>query len=462
VHFPLVAANIYTRDSLMDSTGEPVDMNQDVPEGTNVEDLVDWSRAARPDFVKPYVIKTVAGVRVALIGLENHGTPSMTTAENVQDLYFRDPLTSYLEIRASLEGRADVFVMMAHLGNSITGTDATDLVQELTAHGNQWHGSRAHILDAFIAAHTHFVHDKRVNGIPVIQSGTGGDKFGRIDLIWNTTTRQVITERTRGFAGVPLYHDACSGPAREFCSVDEAGQVSYEDVPVRQSPAIDGLIAAEHHRVAPLGDRTLGSASEKVTRDRVNESPLSDQLTDALRRASGADVAMMNTGGLRTEIEQGSVTYASFFEVLPFSNHAVILGPVTAQQMVALLQRSAQTCGGYSALMQSGLKVTFHRQCQGAQDGKDPNAELLRVERLDGRVLYDKHLGGIQDTGARFTVATFDFLTDGGSGYDDFVGIPVKKDLGIMREMLTTEYLKHPVQFSATVDGRWKDLYLAP
>ncbi|MCC7440936.1 MAG: bifunctional metallophosphatase/5'-nucleotidase [Bdellovibrionales bacterium] len=476
VRFPLVAANVYVRESLVDPHGYLVDMDQPVEEGgTDPEDRVDWARAVRADFVRPYVIRTVAGVRVAMIGLESSGTPKMTTAENVSDLYFRDPFYAYLDVRAELEGKADIFVLVAHMGNAGVEDDASEMARFMTEYGNSWRRlgaaygydtsgarPRSHVVDVVAAGHTHFVHNDRVAGVPVMQSGWGGTMFGRADLVWDPVAGEVVDAQTRGFAGIPMYHDACAGFVREFCDVvagagAEPGDVTvaYEGEPVGRNARIQALVRQERMRVATLARRVLGTADGEVWRDRVSENPLANHVTDMMRQMSGVDVAFVNTGGLRREIPAGQVTFERFFEVLPFSNHGVVIGPVGMETLMSLIDRSVKTCGAYSALMQSGLRVTYRRDCSAAENGMDPRAKVLKVERLNGAVIFDLRQGGILEPNARFTVATFDFLADGGSGYDEFQGVPFKRDLGILREALVTHYLAQPARFPSDTDGRW-------
>ena len=129
-------------------------------------------------------------------------------------------------------------------------------------------------------------------------------------------------------------------------------------------------------------------------------------------------------------------------------------------KLLALLQRSIQTCGSYGSLMESGLRLTFSRQCGvgGAHGGVDKNAKLLHVETLSGEVIYDESAGTPAPSERSFQVATFDFLADGGAGYDGFKGNPLLHDFGIAREIITDVLLAQPAHWDGNIDGRWKQL----
>jgi 5'-nucleotidase len=455
--FPMISANTYLKSSFVDEAGKPmaVDGGGCKPSGKRV---IDWSRARHPEYLKPYVLKTVAGdVRVALIGMDNPGTPETTTQANVSDLCFADEAESYLRAREELEGQADVFVMVIHDGNSLNEFGATKVLQKIVDK-SQATGRR--LIDAVAAGHTHFVNNVRVKGVPLIQSGSGGDMFGRIDLVYDTQARTVLLERTKVAAGVSLGYEKCSPGAAEFCKELDHG-VSYDGVRVRPSAEIDVLVSKARAEVAPLASRKLGVADGPLQSNRISESSMADVLTDALRAVSGADVAFMNTGGLRAPIDAGDVTYEELFKVIPFNNRGVVIEPMGADKLLGLLGKSIQTCGSFGALMQSGLRVTFSRDCAHAGGGVDSNARLLHVETVAGEVILDAASGVTPAAGKAFRVATLDFLAAGGSGFDGFKGAPITRDLGIVREVLADQFEKALAEGHGTLsskpDGRWAE-----
>jgi 2',3'-cyclic-nucleotide 2'-phosphodiesterase (5'-nucleotidase family) len=150
----------------------------------------------------------------------------------------------------------------------------------------------------------------------------------------------------------------------------------------------------------------------------------------------------------------GDVTYESLFRVLPFNNHGVVIGPMSVSALLKALTRSVQTCGDYGALMQSGLKVQFEKDCTG-NGHVDTNAKLTHVETLGGKVLFDAATGVPPASNNSLRVATLDFLAAGGSGYDMFKGVPQVKDIGIVREAMKDLLAGAPATFVPTTDERW-------
>ena len=107
--FPILSANTYLKSSILDTKGKVVDVSGEgcVPAVAGTQ--IDWTSAQRPDFLNPYLIKTVAGVRVAVIGIDKPETPTTTTPDNVTDLCFRNEFDAYKEIRTDLEGKGRCF-----------------------------------------------------------------------------------------------------------------------------------------------------------------------------------------------------------------------------------------------------------------------------------------------------------------------------------------------------------------
>src|SRR5258706_6638352 len=141
--FPLVSANTFMRSSLRDALGNQVQVDQQgcdpVAEAGQQLPVIDWSRATTLEFLKPYLIKEVGGVRVALIGIDNVFTPTTTTFANVSDLCFDREADAYLRFRAELDGKVDVSMLFIHDGNAVTHGLST-LVQTLMSFSHPRHG----------------------------------------------------------------------------------------------------------------------------------------------------------------------------------------------------------------------------------------------------------------------------------------------------------------------------------
>src|SRR5262249_56795642 len=148
----------------------------------------------------------------------------------------------------------------------------------------------------------------------------------------------------------------------------------------------------------------------------------------------------MNTGGIRAPLETGDVTYEELFRVIPFNNHGVVIGPISASTLLMALARSAQSCGDFGALMQSGLKVQIEKDCDppSGHVGTATNARLTHVETLGGKVLLDT-AAGVRPTaggGPMLAGATPDLPAARRPSHDLLKGAPPIQNPGIFPEAL--------------------------
>lgn len=140
---------------------------------------------------------------------------------------------------------------------------------------------------------------------------------------------------------------------------------------------------------------------------RTGEAAMGNLVADALREAVNADVAITNGGGLRgnTEYPAGhAITRKDVLTELPFGNRTMKL-QVTGATILAALENGFSEIedGGGRFPQVSGLKVEF-------DPAKPKGARVLAVE-ANGKPL---------DVNAKYTIATNDFMANGGDGYAVF------------------------------------------
>lgn len=445
--FPLLSSNTYLKASLKTVDGKSTDVNSI---GCESKEILDWSKAERPEFLQSYKIKTIAGLRVAIIGLDNPSTPTTTTFANVSDLCFRTSFDEYKAVRTELDGKADLFVIAIHDGDINEDRNLTALLESIQA----W---RPDGVDAIIGGHTHQVNRISRNGVYAIQSGSYGDAFGRIDLIVDTETKKVIKDKTRVTAGALLLSGDCDAKITSFCEKKSDSLLTYEGEAVVEMPTAIKKIKEAEVIIQPMVNKLLGTADQTIVKDRNNESPLLNFLTDTFRKATGVDITMINTGGVRVNIEAGVFTYEKMFQLSPFNNRAVILAPMKVSTLLKIMDRSVRACGKHGAVMASGIRVVYQRgDCNDAEDGLDRKGRVVTLTLEDGTMLYDaRDPGNIKTYERDLRVATIDFLEAGGSGYVYFKEVPRVADIGIFREVIVDELAKNPGPISAKIDGRF-------
>ena len=114
---------------------------------------------------------------------------------------------------------------------------------------------------------------------------------------------------------------------------------------------------AKKRREAPEDRMAVGRAPETLTREGL-DSPLGNFFTDAIRWATGADVAFQNNGGIRKDLEAGPVTVEDIF-AMNFPDELYTF-EVTGRELLAILEYDVRDAKERPMQM-SGLRYTFDR-----------------------------------------------------------------------------------------------------
>jgi len=145
-------------------------------------------------------------------------------------------------------------------------------------------------------------------------------------------------------------------------------------------------------------------------------------IADAQRAAGRADVAIMNNGGIRADLPEGSVTWGQAYQVQPSQNRLLRL-TVKGSVLHDALEQCVAGRDHLPDCHVAGAEVWF--------DGsKEPGKRISSV-RLSGKDL---------DNGRSYTLVVSDFMTTGGSGFRMLIGSP-KEDLDVIDVDALTRYL---------------------
>lgn len=180
---------------------------------------------------------------------------------------------------------------------------------------------------------------------------------------------------------------------------------------VTADPKIAGAVKSYQDKLdaelkVEIGTTTTALDSRRAT-VRGEEAAIGDLIADAMRASVGADIALTNGGGIRADKEYpaGTVlTRADVFSELPFGNKTVKL---------------AVTGTALKAALESGFSLAE------AAAGRFPQVSGLVVEvdlkQLPGMRVKSVTVNGAPlDPDKKYTLATNDYVADGGDGYVAF------------------------------------------
>lgn len=365
-----------------------------------------------PAWAKPYTIVDVKGAKIGIIGLATPDTPNVTIESNVRSLAFGDPVAATLDAARDLRAAgADAIVVIAHMGGR-----CTDLRDPRNPASCEDRHEANHLLnslppdtvDAYFAGHTHSQMRHFINGVPAAQSLPYSNEFSMIDLWIDTAANRVLDERS--FIRPPTMICAMVYSGTERCDPRRAPagakleQRVFEGRSIVRDTALHNVVEPFLTQVAARKNQRLGIvAAAPFTRTSSGESQLGNLLTDALREWAGADIGIMNSGGIRSNLRAGDLIYADVFEVSPFDNYPAIV-QMTGQQIIDVLRA---TSGGDRGLMQvSGIRYTL-----------DDSKDLGRQSSRDRFVSATLENGQPLQPEKLYSVVLPDFLVQGGDGF---------------------------------------------
>ncbi|MBI1218286.1 MAG: bifunctional metallophosphatase/5'-nucleotidase [Rhodobacteraceae bacterium] len=209
--------------------------------------------------------------------------------------------------------------------------------------------------------------------------------------------------------------------------------------------AIDGLktqLDKNLNVVIGTTDVALDSRQRLV---RGEESNMGDLIADAMKDATGADIAITNGGGIRgdkTYDAGAQLTRRDMLTELPFGNKTVVTEIPGSQVLAALENGFSQVENGAGRFPQvSGLQVVW--------DPKAPAGSRVASVMVNGTAL---------DMDAVYKVATNDYMLAGGDGYTALGGgkVLVNETAGNLMANDAMAYVTKIGHVTEKVEGRIK------
>jgi len=358
-------------------------------------DIID--EQGRPAFRREPMILVRGGLRIGIFGFSCDGMAEVVTAAKLDGLRMAGQAALARELAAELDPATDLIILITH--NGVAG-DKT-LAGQLTDAG----------IDIIVGGHSHTRLKKPVleNGIIIVQAGSKMTNLGRLDL-------QVADDRVVDYDGrlIDLWSDG-----------------TYAD------DEFNTLVAGYENEVMAQYGRRIGTLATDLHKGR-GEHNLGNWLADCLRARAEADVALINSGGIRKALRAGPITALDITEMLPFANNLIRL-EMSGAQLAAIVQQNANAGvnGKHGILQVSGLRYAYR-----------PAADELSAEVTMIKV-GDKPL----DADHTYVVAMPDYVAMMNDVYLQ-IDLPPIDDLGVTLTAVVVAAVEQAGTVSAAVEGR--------
>lgn len=373
--------------------------------------IVDCITGQKVPWSKPYIILERDELKVGIIGLVTTETVTTTKSKYIEGLKFIEPATIAQEIVGQLrEQGCQIIIILSHQGiklkMDVTEADQGELVDLA---GSLQRGS----VDAIIGGHVHQRFTKKINDIPVIIAESMTQALGHIQLFFDSNKQSVVFSKMN----LVETHTKLTDGDSVVCSIVKKHKKRLE-------AKMNNVIT---ETIEPIwGHSYRYEINGNIPRDGVN--PLGDLIADAMREHEKTDIAFVNVGTIRAEIEKaGPVTYKDLYSILPLGNYNRI-GKMNAMQLKKVLEVPDKYTG-LPAMQFSGLKVEW--------DGSRAIGDrFIKIKLWDSTPIY---VDG-EFSKDIFTITTTDFMASGeGDGYTVFSEVTQWKD----GELMLDAWIKH-------------------
>jgi 5'-nucleotidase/UDP-sugar diphosphatase len=346
----------------------------------------------------PYQVFDRGGWRIAVVGLTTDDTQKMVLPANIQGITFTKPIDEMARLLPEVRAKADVVIAATHMGHYPDGN------RGVNAPGDVEMARAVKGIDLVIGGHSQnpvcmtaenvrneaYVPGTpcapdRQNGAWIVQAHEWGKYVGRADFTLDAGGLKLVK-----YTLLPVnlkQRAGADGVRRPFTEAIPEDAAVKSFLQPFQDKGTAGL-------AVPVG-RSDGVFDGDRNRVRAQQTNLGQLIARAMIDRTGADLALMNSGGVRDSLPAGELSYRDVLKVQPFGNTVAVV-TLTGAELLQYLQAAAKMTPGSGAYPQvAGVKL-----------------------RIANNTLESAEVGGRPIDPARlYRFAMTNFTASGGDGY---------------------------------------------
>lgn len=372
----------------------------------------------KPVWDKPYVLLEKAGVKVGVIGLHGKFAFYDTVNKNMRNgVEMRDEVAYLKKYIQEIRDKVDITVLLVHEGvparqSSIGSGDVSRLLKKDIELAKQVQG-----LDILITGHAHVGTPEpiKVNETLIVSTDAYGINLGKLVVNIDDKSRKIT-----GYNG---------------------RLINIFDGDVTPDPQTAEAVAHWTDKLAQITQQKIGNASAGLTRAYGASSAVGNLVGDAFLAAEPrAQLAFVNSGGLRSELPRGEITLGDIITMFPFPDD-LSYTEINGKQLRALMNHAANLTNGVLQASK-GIEMTY--------DSRKPLDQRLISLTVQGQPVKDD---------AWYPVVVNSFLATGGDGFSAFAaGRNTRVLPGSGATDAVVAYIKAQAEITPSEEMRIKDV----
>lgn len=367
--------------------------------------------------VKPYTILERDKTKIGVVGIITPDTPNISGPGPT--VKFLDPLASTMKAVGELEAAGvKIIIVLSHLGYQAD----LELAKKLKG------------VDVILGGHSHTL-------LGSAEMPPFGKPFGPYPTsVTDAANKEVLVAQAYEWGKV-LGHMKLTFDGNGFVKKLWTAESILVDKSIPEDPVVKSMVDAFAQPIVTLRKTSVGEAAVELTRGATGDQPeslmgnvVADAMLESTRKA-GAQLALMNQGGIRATIEKGKVTFEHAINVQPFGNTLVILDLTGAE-----LKRSIESMLEHGSFHQvsAGFSYTY-------KDSAPVGSKVVKMV-FRGRDVAPT------DT---IRIVTNNFMAKGGDFQDVLKNATgYRLDTGLLDLDALIEYFKLYSPIQAKVEGR--------
>ncbi|HGY55970.1 MAG TPA: hypothetical protein ENK44_09725 [Caldithrix abyssi] len=358
-------------------------------------------------YAQSYTILEKQGVRIGVIGVMGlEAFKNTILPDNVKELEARDPVPIVQKLVDKLRDDVDLIVLLTHQNRSAPMQSDKEADPEV---------QRGFDEDYALAG--------RVKGIDVILGGHSDN--GLWEPVRHPQNGTLIS-MTFGQGKYLGYMKLRINKTEQRVDLLDGKLLPVVSDKIAADPDIFAMIEKARKKYSHLS-KVIGYNEKTGYRKYYRESNLGNFLADALKEASGAEIAMVNPGSIRADLNTGPITKEELDNIYPFVDNLVIV-EISGTALQSLIEYSLELV--YGLVQFSGLRLKY--------DSSRPVGQRLIEASVNGKPL---------DPNKNYTIACSYFLATGGDG---FTMLKNGKRLAILPKIVV-EYIADYIKTRKTI-----------